>query len=141
MTSTDYRLDEQIGFLLRRASQRHSTIFKEQMLDGLTPRQFATLAKLLEVGPLSQNRLGRATAMDAATIKGVVDRLTARDLVASTEDPIDRRRRTVSLTAKGERLARRCTKVALGITATTLDGLSPDEQAILQRLLRSIAEA
>jgi len=31
---------------------------------------------LTETGPCSQNLLGRLTAMDVATIKGVIDRLT-----------------------------------------------------------------
>ena len=71
---SDYMLDEQVGFLLRRVSQRHLGIFAERIPD-LTATQFAALAKLCEVGPVSQNELGRRTAMDAATIKGVIDRL------------------------------------------------------------------
>ena len=71
-------LDDQVGFLLRQAQQRHTTIFAAGMIESLTPTQWAALAKLREVGDCSQYRLGRLTAMDAATIKGVVDRLTAR---------------------------------------------------------------
>ena len=41
---------------------------------------WAVLAKLTETGPCAQNVLGRLTAMDVATIKGVIDRLTARGL-------------------------------------------------------------
>ena len=57
--SPPYVLDEQVGFLLRVAMQRHTAIFMSQMVDGLTQTQFAALAKLLEVGPCSQNHLGR----------------------------------------------------------------------------------
>jgi DNA-binding MarR family transcriptional regulator len=67
----------------------------------VTTTQFAVLARLAEIGPVSQNHLGRATAMDAATIKGVVDRLAKLGLVTTTADPADRRRLTVSLTAAG----------------------------------------
>jgi hypothetical protein len=73
-----YVLDEQVGFALRQAQQRHTTIFAAKMIEDLTPTQWAALAKLRELGDCSQNHLGRLTAMDAATIKGVVDRLTAR---------------------------------------------------------------
>ena len=69
-----YRLDDQIGFLLRRANQRHLSLFAE-VIPELTTTQLAALAKLHEQGAMSQNQLGRATAMDAATIKGVVGRL------------------------------------------------------------------
>ena len=39
-----YRLDDQIGFILRQVSQRHTGIFSERMLDGVTPTQWAVLA-------------------------------------------------------------------------------------------------
>jgi hypothetical protein len=68
-----YVLDEQVGFALRQAQQRHTTIFAAKMIEDLTPTQWAALAKLRELGDCSQNHLGRLTAMDAATIKGVVD--------------------------------------------------------------------
>ena len=73
-----YILEEQIGFILRQVWQRHATIFAREIGINLTPTQWAALAKLTETGPCSQNHLGRLTAMDVATIKGVIDRLTAR---------------------------------------------------------------
>jgi hypothetical protein len=73
--SDDYHLDDQIGYILRRVTQRHLAIFAA-LIPEVTTTQFAVLARLAEIGPQSQNHLGRATAMDAATIKGVVDRLT-----------------------------------------------------------------
>jgi MarR family transcriptional regulator, lower aerobic nicotinate degradation pathway regulator len=73
-----YVLDDQVGFLMRIAMQRHTALFSARMVGGLTQTQFAALAKLYEVGPCSQNQLGRLIYLDAATIKGVVDRLGAR---------------------------------------------------------------
>src|SRR3979409_966145 len=73
-----YVLEEQIGFILRQVWQRHATIFAREIGINLTPTQWAALAKLTETGPCSQNQLGRLTAMDVATIKGVSERLTAR---------------------------------------------------------------
>ena len=63
-----YRLEDQVGFLLRRANQRHTAIFAEGMPYGLTPPPFAALVKLGDEQGCSQNRLGRLTAMDVATI-------------------------------------------------------------------------
>src|SRR3972149_5970130 len=71
-----YVLDEQVGFLLRVAMQRHTAIFTARMIEALTQTQFAALAKLYEVGPCSQNHLGRLIYLDAATIKG--DRKSTR---------------------------------------------------------------
>src|SRR6478609_10402084 len=86
-----YVLDEQGGFLMRVAMQRHTSIFTSRMVGGLTQTQFAALAKLAEVGTCSQNHFGRLIYLDAATIKGVVDRLRIRKLVTLDGDPTDRR--------------------------------------------------
>ncbi len=133
----DYRLDEQIGFLLRKANQRHLAIFAAEIPE-VTPRQFAALAKLLESGPLSQNRLGRATAMDAATIKGVIGRLQDRGLVATSPDPDDRRRLLVALTESGRAFAEDCQVRARRITATTLAPLSSGEARQLLTMIRKL---
>ncbi len=96
----DYHLQEQVGFILRKANQRHLAIFSARISD-LTPPQFAVLAKLHEVGETSQNQLGNLVAMDAATAKGVVDRLKARGLVRLDKHDADRRRLMVDLTEEG----------------------------------------
>jgi DNA-binding MarR family transcriptional regulator len=133
-----YVLDAQIGFLLRVTMQRHTSIFMSQMVEGLTQTQFAALAKLYEVGPCSQNHLGRLIYLDAATIKGVVDRLNARGFVTALSDPNDRRRRAVALTKRGQQVTEEAMKVAAKITADTLAPLSADERrqvlALLDRL-------
>ena len=101
-----YVLDEQIGFILRQVWQRHATIFAREIGINLTSPQWAALSKLAETGPCSQNQLGRLTAMDVATIKGVIDRLTARGLTETSPDPEDGRRLLVSLTRAGQQTGR-----------------------------------
>ena len=77
-----YVLEDQVGFLLRCAHQRATEIFNAVMGGfGVTPTQFAALAKLDDLGSVSQNQLGRLTRMDPATISGVVGRLIARGYV------------------------------------------------------------
>ena len=134
-----YVLNEQIGFLLRVAMQRHTTIFTARMIEELTQTQFAALAKLLEAGPCSQNHLGRLIYLDAATIKGVVDRLRARGLVATADDANDRRRRAVALTPAGRRITEAAIVVAAQITAQTLAPLSLQEQRAVVRLLKKLS--
>lgn len=129
-----YALDDQVGFLLRRVTQRHLTIFNEAIPE-VTTTQFAVLAQLSALGPLSQNHLGRVTAMDAATIKGVVDRLTRQGLVETAPDPEDRRRLTVSLTADGAALFAARLEAGLAVSSRTLDPLSADERAVFLALL------
>ena len=134
-----YMLDDQIGFLLRVAMQRHTSIFTTRMIEGLTQTQVAALAKLHEAGPCSQNQLGRLIYLDAATIKGVVDRLGARGFVTALNDPKDRRRRAVALTDRGRQVTQAAQLVAAEITAATLAALTEEEQRLVTRLLKKLA--
>ncbi|MFN3655944.1 MAG: MarR family winged helix-turn-helix transcriptional regulator [Pseudolabrys sp.] len=134
-----YVLDEQAGFLMRVAMQRHTAIFTARMIEGLTQTQFAALAKLHEVGPCSQNHLGRLIYLDAATIKGVVDRLSLRGFVSALNDPNDRRRRAVALTERGRQVTEDAMKVAAEITAATLAPLTQEEQRTVARLLKKLS--
>jgi DNA-binding MarR family transcriptional regulator len=133
-----YVLDEQVGFLMRVATQRHTSIFMSRMIEGLTQTQFAALAKLLEVGACSQNHLGRLIYLDAATIKGVVDRLQVRGFVTTTSDPNDRRRRAVALTDKGRQVTQEAVVVAGKITTATLEPLTPEEQRVIGEILSKL---
>jgi DNA-binding MarR family transcriptional regulator len=133
-----YVLDEQVGFLLRVAMQRHTAIFTSRMIEALTQTQFAALAKLYEVGPCSQNQLGRLICLDAATIKGVVDRLSVRGFVTALNDPNDRRRLAVALTARGREVTEQAMTVAAEITAATLAPLTEDERRTVARLLKKL---
>lgn len=135
-----YILDDQIGFILRQVSQRHAAIFAAGIGEqDLTATQWAVLAKLLERGPCSQNRLGRRTAMDAATIKGVVDRLGKRGLIETRPDPEDGRRLEVALSPAGQALAERMVPNALRITEETLAPLDEAERTTLIALLRRLS--
>ncbi len=134
-----YVLDEQVGFLLRVAMQRHTSIFTGRMIEALTQTQFAALSKLYEVGPCSQNHLGRLIFLDAATIKGVVDRLGTRGFLTALNDPKDRRRRAVALTNRGRLVTQAAMRVAAEITAATLAPLTAEEQRTLARLLKKLS--
>jgi DNA-binding MarR family transcriptional regulator len=130
-----YVLDDQIGFLLRQVTQRHTTLFAQMIGDGLTPMQWAVLAKLLEIGRTSQTALGRAVSMDAATVKGTVDRLVARGLVVRLQDAEDRRKLLVDLTEAGRETTLRNLEVASAITRETLAPLDDAEARLLFALL------
>ncbi len=134
-----YVLDNQIGFLLRKAQQRHLSIFSAHMSENLTAQQFAALAKLREVGACSQNSLGRQTGMDNSTINGVVRRLHDRGLIARAPLPGDERMLQIDLTEEGARCIDRVIPMAREITRMTLAPLSREERATLIRLLRRIS--
>ena len=63
-----FYLEEHVGFLLRKAYQRHSSLFLEAATEhALTPMQFAALNKIAEMGRVTQNHLGRMVARVADT--------------------------------------------------------------------------
>jgi DNA-binding MarR family transcriptional regulator len=75
---------------------------------------------------------------DAATIKGVVDRLAVRGFLTAAADPKDRRRRAVTLTDRGRAVTEKAMLVAAEITAATLAPLDEGERATVVRLLKKM---
>lgn len=136
----EYRLDDQVGFLLRKAYQRHVSICSEQIGGSLTAVQFSTLYRLVnEPEPVSQNALGRMVAMDRATTKGVVSRLKERELITSRPDAIDKRRHMLEATDKGRALLQELLPQMKTITRETLTPLEPYEREMLIALLQKIS--
>jgi len=80
----------------------------------------------------------RLTAMDVATIKGVIDRLTARGLTETSADPEDGRRLLVSLTRAGQQMAEKAAPNALAITKETLAPLRCEGAGDLGPLLSKL---
>jgi DNA-binding MarR family transcriptional regulator len=134
-----YRVEDQIGYLLRRAHQRATSVFQSMIGDDeITPTQYSSLVKLLEHDELSQNRLGRLVAMDKATTQGVVRRLKARELLASRPDPGDARRVLLKLTTAGRRLTEQLAANGPDVSNEILKPLPPAQQKTLIELLRRI---
>ncbi|MFQ5468233.1 MAG: MarR family winged helix-turn-helix transcriptional regulator [Kiloniellaceae bacterium] len=141
-TKTDPRpimLDEQIGLLIRRAHQRATAIFAMALAGArLTPAQYFAMARLRERGELSQNFLGRLSAMDPATIQGVIKRLRDRGFIRRRPDPSDRRRMILSLTPAGVATVDNLSEAVNGASTHLMAALAADEQMQLLSLLKLI---
>lgn len=135
----DFLLEQHVGFLLRKAHQRHAAIFLEAASEvGLTPTQFAALRKTVELGRVTQNHLGRLVAMDPATIQGVVRRLTTRGLIARTHDPMDRRMAVLAPTEAGLALIGDAVASAQRAHNAALAPLSHEERRMFLTLLQKM---
>lgn len=138
---TGYDVTQQIGHLLRKAYQRHLAIFNDVAADTrLTSVQFVTLCILRDLGDCSQAELVRATAVDQATIRGVVDRLKARDLVELKKDASDARKVLIALTGEGREILDTMYPLAREISEATVNTLNPAERMALDYLLRKLAQ-
>ena len=135
-----YAVERQAGYLLRRAHQRHTAIFQDAMGPlALTPTQFTALVKIVELGRVTQNHVGRLAAVDPATIQGVVRRLIGRGLVGADKDLTDRRTIVLTPTEAGRSLAASAVPIARQITTATLAPLNAQEQRQFLALLDKLA--
>jgi len=138
-SSVEYRVEEQIGFVLRKVHQRASAIFESVMGEfDVTPMQFTVLIKLDDEGETSQNQLGRLAAMDPATTFGVISRLKKRGFVIQRKDPTDGRRILLDLTQSGQQKAQEMRHRAAEVSAQTLEPLAPDERETILVLLNKM---
>lgn len=137
--SRPYRIEDQVGYLLRRSHQRATALFQANIGDpNITPTQYSSMVKLQEYNELSQNLLGRLVGMDKATMQGVVRRLKERGLVDSRPDPGDARRTLISLTTEGQRVTVKLMLNGPAVSRETLRPLTIAEQRQLLELLAKI---
>ncbi len=136
-----YDFSRQPGHLLRRVYQRYVAIFQGHIGDSqLTAVQFTTLCALRDHGPSAQRELVDYTAVDQATIRGIVARLKERGLVALGPDPEDGRKVIVMLTPEGAACLEQVIPNAWGITELAYGKLNPAERVALDFLLRKMLE-
>ena len=136
-----FRIEDHVGHMFRRAYQRATANLHEHIAEfELTALQFATLARLAELGSLSQNRLGRLVDMEPANIHGLVRRLLNRGLVKAQADDTDRRQLLISLTDEGRGMFERALGPSELANRKTTERLSADEQEELYRLLEKVAD-
>lgn len=134
-----YDFSEQIGYFLRRALQRHAAIFQSHIPDSrLTMTQFSVLCALKNDGPASINDLAKATVIDQATIRGVIDRLRARKLISVGHDLSDKRKSSIALTREGKQLIEEVEPMASEISERTYGSLSYTERVALDMLLKKM---
>lgn len=134
-----YHFSEQIGHLLRRAYQRHVAIFQQHILDSqLTAAQFVTMCAIQEHGTCSLSDIVKTTAIDQATIRGIIERLKLRELIVLSHDAADRRKVLVTLSHAGVSLVGSTVPHAADITEATFGNLNPAERVAITYLLRKM---
>ncbi len=109
--SDDQSLDElyrRPGFLLRRAHQISVALFLQEAAGlGLTTTQYGALVALKARGPLDQIGIGTLVGIDRSTTALVVSKLVQAGLVERRDDRLDKRRRIITLSARGEEMLKR----------------------------------
>jgi len=107
---------------------------------GAHRSQYALLAGLDEFGPQSQAELSERSGLDRSDIVRWVDDLVANKLARREQDPDDRRRNVVTLTATGRRRLVALDARIGEAQQRLLAGLSADERRQLVALLGKLLE-
>lgn len=139
--ASGYELGRHPAHMIRRAHQRASFCFQQVMAGhDLTPTQHAAIATLHKHGELSQNHLGRLTAMDPSTISIVVRKLLKNGLIERRGSKKDQRLAIIRLTDKGTRFSIDRLADSLEVARRVLAPLTPREQDTLMALLHRIGD-
>ena len=133
--------EEELRFLVLGAQREGSRSFTNMLAPlGLTPAQAEVISCLRAGGPMSLNELGKLLVCETGSPSRLVDTLVGREIVARREDPVDRRRVTLELTADGARLAAELRQVEDQLHGWIGERLGADTVATLVNHLRRITE-
>jgi len=129
----------QLG-LDRRTSYRFSIIARRQTrclaemhsaACGLSVNGWKLLSVVEYFGPLSASEAGAHTSLEPAKVTRGIDSLVDQGLVLRREDPVDRRRIILSLSAQGKRIHRKVERVSRALERELLTVLTSNELEIL----------
>lgn len=107
---------------------------------GITIPEWRVLAILGDSGPGTSAEIRDRTAMDKVQVSRAIQRLLAARLVSRRTDQADRRRATITMTAKGVEVYREVVPLALSREAILLEGFTTEEQRMLDRLLERLGD-
>lgn len=138
---TGFRLEAHNAYLIRLAHQRATQIF-QTLFEGhaVTPTQFAVMATLVRFGEMPQNRLGKLTGIDTATLSPMVSRLTQLGHVHRTPSKTDQRVNLIGLTETGTRYTLELLPLSQEVSDRVLAPLKPRDRLRFIALLEQIIE-
>lgn len=127
-----YRLSVVTNKVSRAFARRYSAEF------GLSIPEWRVLAVLGAFAPLSSNGICERTAMDKAKVSRAVALLVGKGLVEREPDAADRRLVRLRHSAAGARVYSAIVPRAQALEAEITADLSPEERALLERLLAKL---
>lgn len=132
-------LEDRFGYLLKHARERLAVLSAASLERyGVNGRELAVLTVLAEGEPPSQLEAAGRLSVDRTTMVGLLDELERKGLVDRRQDPIDRRRNTVVLTAEGRATLAGASKATDEAEAAFLAPLSSEERALFRTLLQRL---
>lgn len=133
----ELKLDAYLPYRLSVASNAVSRLIARAYEDrfGLTIPQWRLVCVLAEDGGMTQGGIVARTGMDKVTVSRAAQGLIQRRLIGRSDHHADGRSHVLALTTEGARLHAEIAPLALAYEAAMISGLTPDEVALLKRLL------
>jgi len=131
------RLDQRTSYRFSIIARRHTRCLADMHASrfGLSVNGWKLLSVIEYFGPLSASEAGSHTSLEPAKVTRGIDALAEQGLVLRREDPVDRRRTILSLSAKGKRIHDKVEEVSRALEQELLRVLSPAEREALDRVL------
>lgn len=130
------------GFLLRRAHQISVALFLEEAAGfGLTTTQYGTMVVLRARGSLDQVGIATLVGIDRSTTALVVGKLEDAGYVERRDDPVDKRRKIITLSPAGHAMLDRVAEPAQRARDRALEAFSPRDAAKFLALLGRFVDA
>ena len=126
-----------MGLVHRRSAGGTLALMNEA---GLTMAQMVALYILEHLGPQTVSAIASFLNLSPAATSHLVDRLVMSDFVGRTEDPEDRRQKSVAITRKGQALATRVHRERAREFGSALALLSPELQGQFARVLGRVVD-
>lgn len=123
--------------LLRQLFQQHTACWQHTLPD-LTKPQYAVMRAIAERPGIEQVNLMEAAVSTKATLAEMLSRMEKRGLVRRENDPLDKRRRFVYLTAEGEALLASAMLLGNSVDDEFLGRLNAQERALFTQLVRKM---
>lgn len=125
-----------LGFLLRREL---SAMFRAAN-HPISPEEWAILLVLWKRSPQTPGALADVTIKDRTTITRLIDAMVRKNLVNRAEDPKDRRRSVVAVTAHGMAVQDELVSIAQTLIDQALGDISREDIETTTRTLRAMTE-
>jgi DNA-binding MarR family transcriptional regulator len=135
-----FRLDEHVGYLLRRAYARAEETASTVIPPPFHARDLAVLSLLQALGPRSQQELSELCRVNRTIMVKLIDGLEQRSLVRRDRNPADRRSYALAPTTQGrQELRRLSTHIADGDQLLTANLTAQERDRLRHQLTRLLA--
>lgn len=139
ISEDDRRLLAMPGHLIRRLQQISFALFVDQArVFDITPVQYAAIVAINNHPAIDQTSLCKLVALDRSTLGDVVGRLEKKRLIRRLNGPVDRRTKSLYVTAVGRKLIKDIEPAVQSTQRLILTPLKASERAVFVRMLKEL---